>query len=201
MQGRTLPQGLDGRTGVRVDECAAAARDRGFPLFALQGKGQCFFGSVADVARIPASQKLADAACNDLPCPASAAICPATTNKVYFLIGTHILYLTNNRLANVWTLLPVPLHIWDLCAGIGSPCWGLAQNFHPKPGKNPDIACQCSVCPPLISGAWQCQSCSSGPQLGNTIFGEGEGCLNSTLYTGVLTTRTREVYQRLWAIC
>jgi hypothetical protein len=89
-QGRTLPQHLDGRTGVGVEACSAAARSRGFPLFALQGKGQCFFGSMADIARIQASRKLADAACNDLPCPASAATCPKSTNKVYILIGTYI---------------------------------------------------------------------------------------------------------------
>jgi hypothetical protein len=87
--GRTLPQGLVGQTGVGVKECAAAALSRGFPLFALQGKGQCFFGSPADLARIQASQRLPDAACNDLPCPASAATCRSATNKVYVLIGTH----------------------------------------------------------------------------------------------------------------
>jgi hypothetical protein len=85
--GRTLPQGLDGRKGVGVDDCAAAARSRGFPLFALQGYGQCFFGSMADVQR--SQQKLADGDCNDLPCPASAATCRGYVNKVYILIGTY----------------------------------------------------------------------------------------------------------------
>jgi hypothetical protein len=87
--GRTLPQGLANSTGFGLEECAAAARGRGFPLFALQGKGQCFFGSVADLARIQASQKLPDAECSNLPCPASAATCRMTTNKVYVLIGMH----------------------------------------------------------------------------------------------------------------
>ncbi len=86
--GRTLPQGLDGRTGVSIDECAAAARSRGFPLFALQGYGQCFFGSMADVQR--SQQKIADGDCNGLPCPASAATCLEYINKVYILIGAHI---------------------------------------------------------------------------------------------------------------
>ncbi len=74
-----------------MDECAAAARSRGFPFFALQGYGECFFGSMADVARVQASQPEPDEACNGLPCPVSAMTCRAYVNKVYFLIGTHIL--------------------------------------------------------------------------------------------------------------
>jgi hypothetical protein len=77
------------RTGVGIDECAAAARSRGFPVFALQGKGQCFFGSMPDVARLQTSKKLSDDKCSSLPCPASAATCPERINKVYFLIGAH----------------------------------------------------------------------------------------------------------------
>jgi hypothetical protein len=88
--GRTLPQGLDGRTGVGVDECAAAARGRGFPTFALQGYGRCFFSSMADVARVRASQLYSDETCNELPCPASATTCRGYINKVYILLGTRI---------------------------------------------------------------------------------------------------------------
>jgi hypothetical protein len=87
---RTLPQMYDNlRSGVGIDECAAAAGSRGFPVFALQGKGQCFFGSMADVARLQASQNLSDDRCSSLPCPASAATCLTRINKVYFLIGVH----------------------------------------------------------------------------------------------------------------
>ncbi len=87
--GRTLPKVLDNfRMGVSVDECAAAARSRGFVVFALQGYGQCFFGSMADVASISSSQRLADASCNALPCPDSAASgCPGNINKVYVTYG------------------------------------------------------------------------------------------------------------------
>jgi hypothetical protein len=85
---RTLPQVLDKfRTGVSFDECAAAARNRGFPVFALQGYGQCFFGSMADVARLEASQKLADASCINLPCPASATACTGKVNKIFTVYG------------------------------------------------------------------------------------------------------------------
>ncbi len=83
--GRTLPQGLHGRTGVTVEECAREARSRGFPLFALQGKGQCAFGSVADVQM--SQQKLDDGACNDVPCPAAAATCRGYVSKVYIMLG------------------------------------------------------------------------------------------------------------------
>jgi hypothetical protein len=82
-----MPHGLDGRIGVGVEECAGAARSRGFPLFALKGYGQCFFGSVPDVQR--SQQKLADASCNSLPCAASAATCRGYINKVYMLLGMH----------------------------------------------------------------------------------------------------------------
>jgi hypothetical protein len=105
--GRTLPQGLNGRTGVGVDECAAAARSRGFPLFALQEYGQCFFGSMADIKRNQAWQILSDASCNDLPCPTSATTCRTATNKVFLLIGTIYLgYPVHSRFANSWTLPP-----------------------------------------------------------------------------------------------
>jgi hypothetical protein len=78
------------RTGVGMDDCARAARNRGFPVFALQGEGLCFFGSMADVARLQATQRnLSDALCNDLPCAASAATCRGRTNKGYILLGTH----------------------------------------------------------------------------------------------------------------
>jgi hypothetical protein len=91
------------RTGVGLDECAAAARSRGFPLFALQGYGQCYFGSLADVARLQASQKLADASCSMLPCPAAAAACPVNINKVYFLIGAQEARVSAQMDSMFWT--------------------------------------------------------------------------------------------------
>jgi hypothetical protein len=86
---RTMPQNLDNwRTGVGIDECAAAARSRGFPVFTLQWKGQCFFGSMPDVARLQATQRFSDDKCNNLPCPTSAASCPGRIHKTFVLIGT-----------------------------------------------------------------------------------------------------------------
>jgi hypothetical protein len=87
---RTLPQVLDDfRMGVSLQECAAAARVRGFPVFALQGGGQCFFGSMADVARLHAAQKLTDDTCSMVPCANDDGSCPTNVNKVYLLMGAH----------------------------------------------------------------------------------------------------------------
>jgi hypothetical protein len=83
---RTLPQSLDGE-GFGLDECAAAARSRGFRIFALQWYGQCFFGSIADVARLPSSNKLPDTSCDQLPCTSSSRICPGYINKIYIFTG------------------------------------------------------------------------------------------------------------------
>jgi hypothetical protein len=88
---RTLPQGHDNsRQGVGIDECAAAARTKGFPFFALQSYGICFFGSTADVARLQATRRLSDDKCSSLPCAPGAAICPGNINKIYFLLGARM---------------------------------------------------------------------------------------------------------------
>jgi hypothetical protein len=85
---RTLPVLASGDGGLSMDECAAAARDRGYPVFALQWRGDCFMGSVADVAKMnAASQKLADSACLLIPCDQSAASCPGYINKVFLIEG------------------------------------------------------------------------------------------------------------------
>jgi hypothetical protein len=89
---RTLPQVHDNfRSGIGLDECAAAARAKGFPFFALQWQGLCFFGSAADVARLQASQRLSDDKCSALPCKVNDASCPGNINKIYFLVGAHTL--------------------------------------------------------------------------------------------------------------
>jgi hypothetical protein len=83
---RTLPQvHNDLHGGISLDECAAAARSKGFPYFALQGYGVCFFGSAADVARLQATQRLSDDNCSSVPCPTGAATCSGNINKVYFI--------------------------------------------------------------------------------------------------------------------
>jgi hypothetical protein len=87
---RTLPVQID-RDGWTVDQCAALARDRGYPVFALQWYHNCFLGSVADVARmIAVSLNTTDAECSTVPCVANGP-CVAGRNKVFFLEGRQLL--------------------------------------------------------------------------------------------------------------
>jgi hypothetical protein len=83
-----LPVSLTSSAGWTVDQCAVAARDKGYPVFALQGYGLCFMGAVADVAKmIAASKKTTDNACSALPCAQAGTSCPPSLNKVYFIGG------------------------------------------------------------------------------------------------------------------
>jgi hypothetical protein len=89
-RGRTFPVwiGYDMSTRrwrrVSVDECAAAARDRGYQVFALQWYGACFLGSLADVAVMHGRP---GGICQDVPCAPSQQSCPGWTNKVFLLGG------------------------------------------------------------------------------------------------------------------
>jgi hypothetical protein len=86
---RALPVFLSRSGAWTVDQCAVAARDKGYPVFALQGYGLCFMGALADVSKmIAASKKTSDDSCSALPCAQAGASCPASLNKVYFLEGT-----------------------------------------------------------------------------------------------------------------
>jgi hypothetical protein len=74
--------------GLSVDECALAARDRGYPIFSSQWRRECYMGSVADVAKMnAASLKLTDAVCSPIPCNQTAATCPGFVHKVFLLEG------------------------------------------------------------------------------------------------------------------
>jgi hypothetical protein len=84
---RGLPFNPFRSAGWTVDQCAVAARDRGYPVFALQHTLDCFMGTIADVAKM-ASQKTTDDACSGLPCTQPGVPCPLSLNKVYFLEGT-----------------------------------------------------------------------------------------------------------------
>ncbi len=88
----SLPVSLTRSGAWTVGQCAVAARDRGYPVFALQGYGLCFISAVADVAKmIVASKNTTDDACLALPCAQAGASCPPSLNKVYFLEGNAIL--------------------------------------------------------------------------------------------------------------
>jgi hypothetical protein len=87
---RTFPVMLD-QDGMSIDDCAVAARKRGYPIFSLQWFGSCMMGSVADVAKMnAASQNAPDAQCSAIPCPPTEANCTGWTNKVYFLEGMFV---------------------------------------------------------------------------------------------------------------
>jgi hypothetical protein len=147
--GRTLPQGLDGRSGVTVEECAEAARSRGFPVFALQGYGQCIFGSMSDVVPRPASPKLPDSDCDNLPCPASAATCRGYIKKAYVSLGTHI-YLGPGP---QWPMSG-QCHLCKIRIGPHSyKCTAHVENRPKYPvqcGEVPDVPCQCMCLPILL---------------------------------------------------
>ncbi len=121
------------RTGVGLDECAAAARSRGFPVFALQGYGMCFFGSMADVALQQASQKLPDASCNNLPCSPSAASCSSYINKIYFLIGAGKSF--NSTMSLMEGARPYP---------------GLVREIYPGSAVQAFLACTCGIEMPMV---------------------------------------------------
>ncbi len=84
---RTFPARFGGN-GVSVDECAVAARDGGYTVFALQYYGQCFLGSMMDVAELnAASQRIADSMCLNVPCVLPDEDCSGWINKVFSLEG------------------------------------------------------------------------------------------------------------------
>ncbi len=83
---RGLPVDPYRSAGWTVDQCAAAARDRGYPVSSLQHTQDCFMGTIADVAKM-APQKTTDDACSPLPCTQPGVPCPLSLNKVYFLEG------------------------------------------------------------------------------------------------------------------
>jgi hypothetical protein len=76
---RALPASLFGDR-VTHEQCAQAAARIGYEVFALQVSGQCFMGSLSDVAQM--KRKLDDARCSAIPCVGGAG-CVEWTNKVY----------------------------------------------------------------------------------------------------------------------
>jgi hypothetical protein len=78
---RTLPAALD-TNGLTHEQCALAAAQAGYEVFALQASGYCFMGTLADVAEM--KQKLYDSKCSTTPCVRVDGIgCIGMVNKVY----------------------------------------------------------------------------------------------------------------------
>jgi hypothetical protein len=89
-QNRTLlPDNLQLTRPVSADECALAARSRGFQVFGVQSWNWCFFGSMADVARLQARRRPDQFQCSFVPCTLPGGVCPEAVGKVYVLIGAH----------------------------------------------------------------------------------------------------------------
>jgi hypothetical protein len=62
------------------EQCAQAAARAGYEVFAMQYSGNCFMGTLADVAQM--KWKLDDAKCNTIPCLSKDG-CAGWTNRVY----------------------------------------------------------------------------------------------------------------------
>ncbi len=85
---RNLPARVEGRNDLSVEECAGATRARGYAVFALQWTGQCYMGSIEDVARMDGvSLKRSDDMCVNVPCVISGSPCSGYLNKTFLLDG------------------------------------------------------------------------------------------------------------------
>jgi hypothetical protein len=78
---RTLPATLN-TDGLTHEQCAQAAGQAGYDVFALQASGNCFMGTIADVVQM--KRKLGDDTCGSIPCVAGPG-CAGMVNKVYVM--------------------------------------------------------------------------------------------------------------------
>ncbi len=84
---QTFPKSLT-RAGMSELDCAVAARDGGYAVFAIQDYGKCSLGSLADIARQDAaSKRIDDESCARIPCPVDDTQCRLSVNKVFLLEG------------------------------------------------------------------------------------------------------------------
>ncbi len=71
--------------GITHEQCAQAAGQAGYEVYALQGQGVCFMGTLADVAQM--ERTLDDATCSTTPCVAGID-CVPSVSKVYSIGGS-----------------------------------------------------------------------------------------------------------------
>jgi hypothetical protein len=76
---RTLPAALNNNRFTH-EQCALAALQAGYEVYAMQASGYCFMGTLADVVQM--KQKLDDSRCTDIPCSEQVG-CVGMVNKVY----------------------------------------------------------------------------------------------------------------------
>jgi hypothetical protein len=84
--GRTLPAALN-TVGLTHEQCAQAAVQASYDVFAMQANGVCFMGTLADVAQM--KQKLDDVSCSAIPCLQPGG-CAGMVNKVYSIGTSHL---------------------------------------------------------------------------------------------------------------
>jgi hypothetical protein len=83
--GRTLPAALD-TNGFTHEQCALAAAQAGYDVYAMQSERYCFMGNLADVAQM--KTKLDHTKCSTTPCVQVDGIgCIVMVNKVYSIGG------------------------------------------------------------------------------------------------------------------
>jgi hypothetical protein len=75
---RTLPAALN-TNRLTHEQCALAAAQGGYEVYAMQASGYCFMGTLADVVQM--KRKLDDSTCSTIPC--LTEICLGMVNKVY----------------------------------------------------------------------------------------------------------------------
>jgi hypothetical protein len=76
---RTLPVSLHS-DGLTREQCALAAALAAYEVFAMQGSGYCYMGTLADAAQM--RTKLEDASCSTNPC-VNGVGCVGWINTVY----------------------------------------------------------------------------------------------------------------------
>jgi hypothetical protein len=79
LQKRTLPGTLN-TNGFTHEQCALAAAQAGYEVYAMQLDGYCFMGTFADVAQM--KRQFDDSTCNTVPCLGGVG-CIVLLNKVY----------------------------------------------------------------------------------------------------------------------
>ncbi len=88
--GRTLPGALN-TNGFTHEQCALAAAQAGYEVYAMQSHKYCFMGNLADIAQL--KTKLDDAKCSTTPCVQTDGIgCLGDVNKIYS-IGAYSMVL------------------------------------------------------------------------------------------------------------
>jgi hypothetical protein len=109
---RMLPKALN-TNGFTHEQCALAAAQAGYEVYAMQASGFCFMGTLVDV--VQTKTKLDDSRCSTTPCLAGVG-CFSLINKVYSL-GTPCRCFSNAGTATD-TLQPVEARAQDTASDV-----------------------------------------------------------------------------------